>query len=363
MNFKKKRIYTYFWFKNDKLTVCYFTNCQLVQPSISVRVSITVKASGSEIWLSPGLFLQLIINHPAFFFWHQEPRKSAEGLHARPLPLRLAAVPSCSAAEGPYTYSPFCSLCPTLPPHATPELLVNRFHPGTCRRLTQPATRHGTVPNANVPTQPQHNRASLPTPGTSAHLPQPQSNATAALAVGARKILLQEVDAPVFWFFLSFCTDLSSLMHLQQGDFKQQLIEVGQFHQQEMQSVQDKAYKTTGHLFLAHIKQASREWWHFCRPLLSWKKKTDNRRKDGKLGVKNFNGSTRLPQVPSGIESNFTCLTKTKCKLMFFGGISFFFKTNSHVVVVFKSLELKIDITVGSRCKSWQFRVLEPSHH
>lgn len=90
----------------------------------------------------------------------------------------------------------------------------------------------------------------------------------------------------------------------------------------------------------------------FVAPFCREKKKTDNRRKDGKLGVKNFNGSTRLPQVPRGIESNFTCLTKTKCKLMFVGGISFFFKTNSHVVVVFKSLELKIDITVGSRCKS-----------
>lgn len=112
----------------------------------------------------------------------QESGESAEGLHARALPLRVSALPTCCPAEGPNadcTLRSDCSLCSSLP--SPPWLLFCRFlsrphHP------PQPATRHATVPHPNISSKTQCS-AKLPPPNTGTHLSQPQSNTTEAMAV------------------------------------------------------------------------------------------------------------------------------------------------------------------------------------
>lgn len=119
-----------------------------------------------------------------FLSFIQESGEFAEGLPARTLPLRVTAVPACRPAEGPDSDSalcPVCSICPSLPPPAPLHLL--------CCLLTRPhsrpqsASHHDAVPHSDIPAQPQHSCARLPTPNTGAYLPQPQPNTTATMAV------------------------------------------------------------------------------------------------------------------------------------------------------------------------------------
>lgn len=113
----------------------------------------------------------------------QESGEFAESLHARTLPLGFPALPARRAAEGPDANGalrPFRSVRPALPPPALLLLccLLPRAH-----GLPRPAPHHAAVSHADIPAQPQHGRARLPPPDTSAHLPQPQPNTAAAVAV------------------------------------------------------------------------------------------------------------------------------------------------------------------------------------
>lgn len=112
----------------------------------------------------------------------QESGEFTEGFHAGALPLRVSALPTCRPAEGPDSdraFRPFRSICSPVPPPA----LLFHFLLVCPHNHPQPASRHGAVSDSNIPTQPQHSRASLPSPNSGAYLPQPQPEATATVAV------------------------------------------------------------------------------------------------------------------------------------------------------------------------------------
>lgn len=216
--------------------------------------------SSQVIKVADPWFHFLLNLQPALFFTKQEPRKPAESLHARPLPLWLAAVPARGAAEGSHTHgslSPVRPLRPTLPAPSSPDLLVHSLHPGPRRHLSRPAAHHGTVPDADVPAQPQHGCARLPAPRLGAHLPQPQPDATAAVAV-------VELAKPRHrkWmqlFFYSFITVATGRLPAAV--------------QRRRDSFTNRKWswcriRTVGLLFMAHIQQTLREWWLFGRLLL-----------------------------------------------------------------------------------------------
>lgn len=113
----------------------------------------------------------------------QESGEFAEGLHAGTLPLGISALPPCRPAEGPDSNGalrPFRSIRPALPP---PALLLLRCLLIRPHSRPQPASHHGAVSYPDIPAQPQHSCARLPSPDTGAYLPQPQPNTTAAVAV------------------------------------------------------------------------------------------------------------------------------------------------------------------------------------
>lgn len=148
----------------------------------------------------------------------QESGEFAEGLSARTLPLRLTAVSTRRPAEGSdsnSTFCAFCSICPSLPPSAPLFLRCLLTCP---HNHPQSTSHHDAVSHSDLPTQPQHSRASLPAPNTGAYIPQPQPDSTATMAVVMSFTLLingvlccscSETNLSQAYFGCAFCSSLS----------------------------------------------------------------------------------------------------------------------------------------------------------
>lgn len=131
------------------------------------------------------LFLKIDVVPFSRLSFTQESGEFAEGLSAWSVPLRVSALPARRPAEGPdpdsalRPFSSIRSICPSLPPSPLfLRLLLTRPY-----SRPRSASHHGTVSNPDVPAEPQHSRARLPSPNPGSDLPQPQPDTTAAMAV------------------------------------------------------------------------------------------------------------------------------------------------------------------------------------
>lgn len=112
----------------------------------------------------------------------QESGESPEGAHARPVPLRVSALPTRGPAEG---RDPYCALCPFRshrPPLPPPATLLDHLLARSPVR-PRPAPHHAGVSHPDVSAQ--RRRARLSPPHAGAHLPQPQPSPSAAVAVAS----------------------------------------------------------------------------------------------------------------------------------------------------------------------------------
>lgn len=115
-------------------------------------------------------------------FFTQESGESPEGAHARPLPLRVSALPTRGPAEGRDPYCALCPFCSHRPPLPPPAALLNHLL-ARSRVRPRPAPHHAGVSHPDVSAQ--RRRARLSPPHAGAHLPQPQPSPSAAVAVAS----------------------------------------------------------------------------------------------------------------------------------------------------------------------------------